>query len=334
MKHPIPAAMFAALLLPMTVRLPACAAEVQQKASPAVQVITLGTAGGPRVRLKRSEPSTALRVGDAVYLIDAGDRVLQQLEAARINQAQVRAVFITHYHLDHTAGLMPMLGIRWMRDVSTPLKLIGPPGLKAVTAGFDAAMAPTLAIGNSAGNADPLKNVSMAEVPAGGLVFEDENIRVFAVENTHFHQVAEPSTHPKSYSYRVETSRGTVVFTGDTGPSDAVTRLAQGADMLVSEVINADVILDGARRTKDKMPAAAYERARAHLMEDHLAPEAVGQMASKAGVHQVVLTHIGPGLDTETSEQADALYAAGVRKVFSGQVSVASDLQVFPLTKP
>lgn len=310
------------------------AAETPPPARPAVQVVTLGTAGGPKVRLKRSAPASALQVGNAVYLIDAGDRVLQQLESARFSQNQVRAVFITHFHQDHVAGLMPMLGIRWMRDATSPLRLVGPTGFKALAAGFRAAMEPTLAIGNGARNSDPLKNVSITEITERGLVFEDENIRVFAVANNHFNDIAEPHKSPRSYSYRFETRQGVVVFTGDTGPDEAVTELARGADLLVSSVINADVILAASRRGQAAQPAAIAERARAHLEEDHLSPQAVGQLANKARVRQVVLSHVGPGLDPETPEQADAFYAAGVRKSFSGPVTVASDLQVFPVTKP
>jgi ribonuclease BN (tRNA processing enzyme) len=39
------------------------------------------------------------------------------------------------------------------------------------------------------------------------------------------------SASEKSYSYRFETPDRVIVFTGDTGPSDAVTELARGADL-------------------------------------------------------------------------------------------------------
>jgi ribonuclease BN (tRNA processing enzyme) len=42
--------------------------------------------------------------------------------------------------------------------------------------------------------------------------------------------------HFKSSSYRIQTPHGVVVFTGDTGPSDAVVKLAMDADVLVAEV--------------------------------------------------------------------------------------------------
>ena len=54
---------------------------------------------------------------------------------------------------------------------------------------------------------------------APGLVYQDANVKVTAVENTHFHfpQGSPPYGKYKSYSYRFETPRRVVVFTGD-GP--------------------------------------------------------------------------------------------------------------------
>ncbi|WP_293970426.1 hypothetical protein [Sphingomonas sp.] len=49
-------------------------------------------------------------------------------------------------------------------------------------------------------------------------------------------------------------------------------------------------------------------------------------MAARAGVKEVVLTHIVPGFDDET---ATTQYSDGVKRVFGGPVIVASDLRKF-----
>ena len=71
-----------------------------------------------------------------------------------------------------------------------------------------------------------------------GVIYQDDNIKVTAVEIAHFkfHQAGSAVGKYKSYSYRFDTPDRVVVFTGDTGPSDQVTDLAKGADLLVSEV--------------------------------------------------------------------------------------------------
>ena len=82
----------------------------------------------------------------------------------------------------------------------------------------------------------PIEKVFFGHDVGTGMVYQDANIKVTAVENSHFHF---PEGTPaygkyKSYSYRFETPDRVIVFTGDTGASDAVTELAKGADILVT----------------------------------------------------------------------------------------------------
>jgi ribonuclease BN (tRNA processing enzyme) len=295
-------------------------------AAPAVKVITLGTGGGPLTRLQRAESSNALIIGDVVYVIDCGDRCMLQLAAAHIAPDTIRAIFFTHYHQDHVGGLAPLLGIRWMTNVPGVLKLIGPPGLEQIVKGYRTAVQPSVDAGFGQ-TPDPIAGIEVHEVGTG-VVYQDDAIKVLAVENDHYRSpVANPANAPKSYSYRFESPAGAVVFTGDTGPSPAVTHLAKGADLLVSEVID----LQGTIRLVDKTSAGKLspqvrDNVVRHLTDDHLLPGQVGEMAKEAGVKQVVLSHLSPGDD---NEDAEAVYGRGVRAVFKGSVSVAKDLQTF-----
>lgn len=67
-----------------------------------------------------------------------------------------------------------------------------------------------------------------------------------AAETTHFefHTGAAAGKH-KSYAYRFETPDRVVVFTGDTGPNDALTNLAKDADLLVSEANSVEERMQG-----------------------------------------------------------------------------------------
>ena len=71
------------------------------------------------------------------------------------------------------------------------------------------------------------------------MVYQDANVKVTAVENCHFqfHFGLAAGKH-KSYSYRFDTPDRAIVFTGDTGASDAVTELAKGADLFVTETVS------------------------------------------------------------------------------------------------
>src|SRR3546814_6539728 len=69
-------------------------------------------------------------------------------------------------------------------------------------------------------------------------LFRSGSVKVFAAENTHYQTFN--AGRDKSFSYRFETPGRVIVFSGDTGPSEALTELARGADILVSEVIDTE----------------------------------------------------------------------------------------------
>src|ERR1700735_1141409 len=72
--------------------------------SPKIYAILLGT-GYPRPDADRAGPSTAIIIGEKVFLIDAGRGVTMRLAAANLAPKNIRAVFLTHLHSDHIDGL-------------------------------------------------------------------------------------------------------------------------------------------------------------------------------------------------------------------------------------
>ena len=119
------------------------------------------------------------------------------------------------------------------------------------------------------------------------------------MENTHFHFAPGSPAYGryKSYAYRFTARDRTIVFTGDTGPSDAVTELAKGADLLVTEVLDPDEARDIRVKNGDwaRMSPARQDAFMHHMRDEHLTPEVVGDMATRAGVKAVVLTHVLTG---------------------------------------
>jgi ribonuclease BN (tRNA processing enzyme) len=212
-----------------------------------------------------------------------------------------------------------------------PINIYGPPGTETVVKGAMQYLTVSSEIRISGGT----KSVSIAQILFGhdvgtGAVYQDANVKVTAVENTHFHF---PPGSPaygkyKSYAYRFEASDRVVVFTGDTGPSVAVTELARGADLLVSEVDSVEEnvarqIKTGLWQLRTPDEQASFIR---HDTEEHLSPDEVGKMAERAGVKTVVLSHIGASTDPMDDFKR---YGEQVKKYFSGQVLVAKDLMEF-----
>lgn len=293
------------------------------------KLITLGTAGGPLPRKDRTQSSNLLVVNGTLYLIDAGDNVTRRIVQAGHDFRKVGKIFITHPHSDHTAGLATLMVSEWEYQRAEPVDIYGG-GVEALVKGAIAYLTPNADIRWAEGKKRPMADTFHGHDIQAGVIFQDANVKVSAVENTHFN--FQPGTPPygkyKSYSYRVETPGRVVFFTGDTGPSDAVAELAKGADLFVTEVTSVDEVVEQFKRTgaweaKTQSEQEGFIR---HMHEEHVTPEEVGKMATKAGVKAVVMTHFGPSV---TPNDDYHRYADEAKKYFSGQIMLAKDLMQF-----
>ncbi len=138
---------------------------------------------------------------------------------------------------------------------------------------------------------------------------DDHGVRVSAVLVQH------APVFP-ALGFRFDTPDGSVVFSGDTGRCENVVSLARDADLLVHEVIDLDRMTERLRRLPN------YEEVRGHLARSHSAPEDVGDVATRAGVPRLVLSHLVPG-DLEVNERE---WEAQVRPHFDGDLLCGVDL--------
>ena len=307
-------------------------AAAQAGATPAAlstRLITLGTRGGPLPTRDRAQSSNLLVVNGALYLIDAGDGATRRIVQSGNDFRKVGKIFITHPHSDHTAGLATLMASQWEFQRAEPTDIYGG-GVEALVKGALAYLTPNAEIRWAEGKQRPMEATFHGHDVAAGVIFKDANITVTAAENTHFH--FEPGTPPygkyKSFSYRVETPGRVFLFTGDTGPSDAVEALAKGADVLVTEVTSVDDGIDLFRRTGAWQAKTADEQTGwvRHMKEEHMSPKQVGELAAKAGVKTIVMTHLGPSVRPDDDYQR---YVDEAKTAFSGQIVVAKDLMEF-----
>jgi ribonuclease BN (tRNA processing enzyme) len=306
------------------------ALRAQERAAPAAPVpagsrlVLLGTAGGPPAHGARSQPANLLQIEGRSYLIDAGENAGQQLTRAGVLTSRVDAAFITHLHWDHVLGLDYVMATGWMLGRTTPLELYGPPGLaKYVDRQIAAVEVGEDVFRPQSPNRPPLRSLYQVRektVDAATEVYKDAAVRVTAVANSHFavlHGADHDYGPDRSYAYRFDTKAGAIVFTGDTGPSPAVTRLAKGADVLVTEICDVDSIRDTMLKLQ---PGAKIDALLTHMRQQHLSPEDVGRMATEAGVSTLVLTHyvMGQGFDPEN-------FVGKIRPFYTGKIVVGKD---------
>jgi ribonuclease BN (tRNA processing enzyme) len=112
-----------------------------------------------------------------------------------------------------------------------------------------------------------------------------------------------PVDHPvEAYAIRVAenvTDGGTLVFSGDTGPCDALVELARDVDLL---------LVESAFRDQPGNPAGL-----------HLCSREAAQIGQQAGVGAVVLTHIPPWHDrVDTLAEATPHFAGPVSLAVAG----------------
>lgn len=292
-------------------------------------LVTLGTAAGPSLRPDRAQSSNLLTVNGTHYVIDAGDGVARRLAEAGIDVREIGIIFITHHHDDHTAGLGTLMSLAWDRQRTKPIHVYGPPRTKDLVR----AAVQYFTISAEIRIADGGRTVPIAEVFFGhdvgiGVIYQDANIKVTAAENSHFafHKGPAAGKH-KSYSFRFETPDRVIVFTGDTGSSDAVTELAAGADLLVTETCSCEdrqqaMINDGRWQamTADEQAGIMQQATQGHMSLD-----VIGKMAARASVKTVVLSHLTQRVGSDDYTP----WAEEVKKHFSGEVLVAKDLMEF-----
>jgi ribonuclease BN (tRNA processing enzyme) len=292
--------------------------------------ITLGTIAGPVPSPTHSQPSNALVVGDNIYIVDAGDGTVGQLTRAGESMRKVDAVFLSHLHFDHTAGLAGIIALRWQTNAPNMLTVYGPPGTKKTVEGLFAFMEHSTEghFGVPGQKTAPAnRNVQIVEITDGSVI-ELEDFKFTSVSNSHFSwpEGSKEWEKFKSLSFKFELADRTIIYTGDTGPSDAVVELAKGADLYISEMMDANPIVERIKKMNPNMPDIAVKNMKKHIEDHHVNTEQVADMATRAGVKRVVITHMSPR-DLGPAKMAE--YVEEVKAGYEGDVVMANDLDRF-----
>ena len=275
------------------------------------RLILLGTGGGPRPRKARSASAQVIIVNNSAYVIDTGDGVARQLVLADVPLTALRHIFITHQHSDHTADYGNLIWLAWTAGLQSRVDSWGPPPLEKMTRLFFEMNASDIDARIADEGRVPIAPLVHAhELREGGLVMQDDNVRVTAAVVHH------PPTVP-AFAYRFDAADRSIVISGDTSPSDELIRLAKGADVLVHEAL----YVPGLDRMVARVPNATTLKQ--SILSHHTSAEDAGRVAEAAGVKTLVLSHLVPPDDPTITDQ---MWLDAARSHFRGTVIVGRDL--------
>ena len=275
------------------------------------KLILLGTGGGPRPRKASSAAAQVLVVNDVAYVVDCGDGVARQLAFGNVALPSIRHIFLTHHHSDHNADYGNLIWLAWTAGLRTRVDTWGPPPLDQMTRLFFEMNDSDIKIRIADEGRVPLAPlVHVHELRAGGVVMQDENVKVTATLVHH------PPVVP-SFGYRFDTAKRAIVISGDTAYSENLIALARGADILVHDAVYAPAI----DRLVGNVPNASTLKQ--SILSHHTTAEDAGRVAQAAGVRTLVLSHLVPFEDPAVTDQT---WVDAARTHFKGTIIVGKDL--------
>ena len=235
--------------------------------------------------LTRSSCSVLMQVGASKMLFDSGPGTMRRLLEADTTIFDLTHIFYSHFHPDHSGEFVPLIFATKYPDGSLrkrPLTVAGGRGFLDFYEG--------------------LKRVygHWIELAPGLLeIIEFDNQNADAITFEDFSAYTAPVKHnPESIAFRITSPDGfSVVYTGDTDYSETIIDLAKDADLLICECALPDKL----------------------RVRGHLTPSLAGDLAARAEVRKLILTHFYPECDQEDIE-------AECRKTYSGPIVLAEDL--------
>ncbi len=288
------------------------------------RLVLLGT-GTPQPDPDRSGAATAVVVNGNAYLVDFGPGVVRRAAAAQRDRgvrelapANIRVVFATHLHSDHTAGYPDLILTPWTMGRNSPLEVYGPSGLKSMTDHVLQAYREDIAIrrdGMEKESPEGIK-VNAHEIKAG-IVYKDENVTVTAFPTRH-------GDWKESYGFRFDTVDRSIVISGDTTPQQATIDACNGCDILLHEAQTMKFI------NNPRRPNAQGYDIKAYVARHHTTTEQLVELATKAKPRLLILYHNPITLVPEKrpfASTADDLLAE--MKAYQGKIAVGRDLDIY-----
>jgi ribonuclease Z len=283
-----------------------------------IEITFLGTSGMVPTK-ERNVTGIFLKYRDEGILLDCGEGTQRQMNIAEINRNSVTKILVSHWHGDHVSGIVGLLQTMANKEKNPTIDIYGPKGteehvghmLKMVI--FDVQI--EIRVHEMLPKRGEMLKVVETEdyliecaamdhkVPCIGYNFIEkdklnidvEKLRKAGVrDGPHLRKLKEGKTinykgkevKAEDVTYLVPGKK--ITYIADTAANENCIKLAQGANLLISESVYAANMAEKAENYK------------------HLTSKDAATIASQAEVEKLVLTHFSQRYKTVTELEEDA----------------------------
>ncbi len=281
-----------------------CIAAPARSARPSRLALAVLGSGGPRSFGRAASGYVLFVDGVARALVDVGPGAFVRLGEMGVDLHRLDTVLLTHLHIDHAGDLPAFVKSRDLTyDEPLDFRIFGPNGAGAypsTTAFVDRLFGAhgAFAYLPKFRNTLSLNTVDLPIAPDAPIreVLRDGDLRVTSTAVDH--------DDVPAVAFRVAYAGRAIVVSGDlASKNDNLTRLAEGADLLVYDT----AVLD---------PPGSPDK----LYDLHTPPSRIGEVAASAHVKSLLLSHLPPPV-----EKAEDAVLRSVRTAFAGPARFATD---------
>jgi ribonuclease Z len=302
-----------------------------------IEITFLGTSCGIPTK-ERSQSSISLRYEGDYFLFDCGEGTQRQLKFAKISPMRIKAIFLSHLHGDHMYGIPPLLDSLSFFKRKDDLTIFGPVDTERVIESLQRmgyAAKPAFKIKVKECKEGKILDNERYEIhcfptrhstPSLGFVFQEKDkpgrfdrekaLKLEIPESRMWSKLQQGQTvKHKGKTFTPDMVLGPprkgkkIVITGDTMPSDKTVANSEGADILIHEGTFSDSIKEKSRKFK------------------HSTVKEAAEIAKKAGVKKLILTHLSQRYD----EEKDVKELLKEAKDIFTETEIADDFSRFTL---
>jgi ribonuclease Z len=292
--------------------------------------VTILGSGTPFPRQGQASAGILVEAGAERLIFDVGPGVPERLAALEIPMNELDKVFLTHLHMDHTAGLAHLWIGGWTYGRHRPIKVWGPPGADdfcqhlAACYAWDVHGRINDRLPPDGGKLDCREYVSLKpddnqqwiqldqrqDEPwlNPGVIYRNGELTITAFEVLHIQR-------GHAFAFRVDYKNRSFVFSGDTRKSPNLVSHAKGVDLIIHDSFPPAKIY--AEKTGRSLEFT--KRVAEHI---HSSPAQAGQVFAEARPRLGILYHLYNNPD---------MVEAAIRElatVYEGPFAIGYDLMV------